>query len=408
MTVKLYDQKPYDRTFTAVVQSCQKADRPGDVLFALTLDQTLFFPEEGGQSPDTGVLTPQVSTSNKPSVSVLDVQISGDEIIHFCDRPVEPGSKVTGKINWAHRFDNMQQHTGEHIVSGLVNKYYGFNNVGFHLSNETCTMDYDKELTPEQIEKLETLANQAIWDDLPVTAWYPPADELAALSYRSKIDLAEGVRLVKIKGVDLCACCAPHVSSTAQVGLLKIVDFRRYKGGMRLWIKCGSRALADYRMLHDQSAAVSAALSAPRDGLLDPVCKNKAEIEQLKTSLNETNQTILQERISRIPADQMHVCLMEPAMADDKAIREALNSLTETHSGYCAAFFNMQAAETDDTGAATWRYICASSEADCRTFNDQMKDAFPVRGGGKNDMVQGSVTADEAALTEWFMRSFAH
>ena len=167
MTVKLYDLKPYDRTFKATVQTCTNAGRSDAVLFAVTLDQTLFFPEEGGQSCDTGLLTPQLSNANKPTISVIDVQLKGDEIVHYCDRPIEPGSAVTGKIDWAHRFDNMQQHTGEHIISGLVNKHFGFNNVGFHLSNETVTMDYDHELTPEQINRLEMLlcitAAKLIW-----------------------------------------------------------------------------------------------------------------------------------------------------------------------------------------------------------------------------------------------------
>ena len=415
MTIKLYDTNPYDRSFNAVVQTCGKAGLSGagddaPVLFAVTLDQTLFFPEEGGQSPDTGVLTPRLSNANKPSVSVLDVQIEGEEIIHYCDRPIEPGSEITGRIDWDHRFDKMQQHTGEHIVSGLVNKYYGYSNVGFHLSNDTVTMDYDRELTAEQISRLELLANQAIWENLPVTAWYPPAEELKTLRYRSKIDLAEGVRLVKIDGVDLCACCAPHVSSTAQVGLLKIVDYRRYKGGMRLWIKCGGRALEDYGMLHDQTAAISAELSAPRDALLEPVVRAGREIEALKTELAAANAALLQSKILSIPSDQQDVTLFEPGMNDVKILRDALNELAAARSGYCCVFFDCSISESevqteraaaDRSAAPVWRYICASTGSDCRAWNEDLKKAFTVRGGGKESMVQGSVTASQEDLSAW-------
>ena len=394
MTVKLYDLKPYDRTFKATVQTCTNAGRSDAVLFAVTLDQTLFFPEEGGQSCDTGLLTPQLSNANKPTISVIDVQLKGDEIVHYCDRPIEPGSAVTGKIDWAHRFDNMQQHTGEHIISGLVNKHFGFNNVGFHLSNETVTMDYDHELTPEQINRLEMLANEAIWNNCPVTAWYPSPDELASLSYRSKIDLDAGVRLVRIDGVDLCACCAPHVSTTAQVGLLKITDYRRYKGGMRLWIKCGGRALADYRMLHDQAGALSEEFSSPRDALFEPVQKIKQDLESAKSELTKAHASLLQNRIKSIPDDKPHIILLEPEIDDTKALRDALNELAEKRGGYCAAFYGRQ--------DQTWRYLCAGTGSDCRIWNEELKKAFPVRGGGREGMVQGSVEADEAALSAWF------
>ena len=393
MTVKLYDSKPYDHTFEATVQTCQKAGDGENGLYAVTLDQTLFFPEEGGQTPDTGVLKPCLPNAVDPC-RVTDVRIEGGEIIHYCDKPLEPGTPVEGKIDWTHRFDNMQQHTGEHIVSGLVNQYFGFNNVGFHLSNETVTMDYDHELTPEEINRLELLANEAIWKNCPVTAWYPSPDELASLDYRSKIDLDAGVRLVRIDGVDLCACCAPHVSGTAQVGLLKIIDFRRYKGGMRLWIKCGGRALADYRMLHDQAGAISDEFSAPRDALLEPVQKAKQDLDALKAELARVHASLLQNTIKSIPDDQRHAVLFEPEMNDTKALRDALNELAEKRDGYCAAFYDRQ--------GNVWRYLCAAAGSDCRIWNEELKKAFPVRGGGKEGMVQGSVEADEDALSSWF------
>ena len=385
MTVKLYDTNPYETKFTAQVISCEPAaDR-----YAVVLDRTLFFPEEGGQTPDHGVLTYRNET-----IIVADVQIRSDEIIHYCDKPVDARSEVTGEIDWARRFDNMQQHTGEHIVSGLVHTLCGYNNVGFHLSEETVTMDYDGELSAEQIERIETLANQAIWEDHTVTVRYPEPAELAALDYRSKLDLTQGVRLVNIDGIDLCACCAPHVSGTAQVGLLKIIDYRRYKGGMRLWVKCGGRALADYRTLHEQALAVSGELSSPRESLADPLRALKEELESRKQAIGSLSASLLTARIREIPADQMNVVLFENDIDNDKALRDAANELAASRRGFCAVFF-----APDDT---SWRYICASTGSDCRTWNEELKKAFPVRGGGQAGMVRGSVTAGEDELRAWF------
>lgn len=401
MTVKLYDERPYETRFAATVTSCEKADdKAGSgTRYGIVLDQTLFFPEEGGQTPDLGVLTPRLSNASKPVVTVLDVQIKGDEIIHYCDQPLDPGTEITGEIDWARRFDNMQQHTGEHIVSGLVHKYFGYENVGFHLSEETVTMDYDGELSPEQIGKLEQLANEAVWADHKVTTRYPEAAELATLDYRSKLDLTEGVRLVEIEGIDLCACCAPHVSSTAQVGLLKIVDYRRYKGGMRLWIVCGKRALGDYGVLHEQALALSGELSSPRDALTEPVRALMNEIDTQKASIHSLSAALLSAKLREIPADQKNVVLFDREIADEKALRDAANDLAATRDGYCAVFF---APSSDTSGAITWRYICASTGSDCRAWNEALKGSFPVRGGGKEGMVQGSVTADEATLQIWF------
>lgn len=411
MTVKLYDEQPYEIKFTATVASCEKADDKAcaGTRYGIVLDQTLFFPEEGGQTPDLGVLIPQTQDpgdlapdqpgADGPTVNVLDVQIEGDTIIHYCDRQLDPGTEVTGKIDWARRFDNMQQHTGEHIVSGLVHKHFGYENVGFHLSKETVTMDYDGELSPGQIDRLEKLANEAIWEDRRVTARYPEAAELAGLDYRSKLDLTEGVRLVEIEGIDLCACCAPHVCSTAQVGLLKITDYRRYKGGMRLWIVCGGRALADYSVLHEQALALSGELSSPRGALAEPVRALKSEIEAQKAKLRSLSASLLSARIKDISSDQKNVVLFDREIADEKSLRDAVNELSAARDGYCVVFF---APASDGSEAVTWRYICASKGSDCRAWNEALKGSFPVRGGGGESMVQGSVTADEAALQIWF------
>ena len=236
MTRKLYDENSHLSSFDAAVRSCV----PVHDLWQIVLDQTAFFPEGGGQGADTGMLN---------AARVLDVQEMGGEIVHITDTPLTPGEMVHGKLDWEKRFRRMQEHSGEHIISGLVHKLYGYRNVGFHLGDETVTMDYDGELTREQLSELEWLANEAVWKNVPITAVYPPEDVLQTIEYRSKLELTENVRIVTIEGYDVCACCAPHVSHTGEIGAIKIIDSMRHRGGVRLTILCGVDALRQYRML---------------------------------------------------------------------------------------------------------------------------------------------------------------
>ena len=183
-TIRLFDQDSYMQKFDATVLSCEpEGDR-----FAITLDATAFFPEEGGQCADTGTLG---------NATVLDVQESEGVIIHYTDAPLTPGDIVHGQLDFPARYLRMQIHSGEHIVSGLMYRRYGFHNVGFHLGGE-ITMDFDGELSREQLNKIEDAANRIIYENVPITAEYPSADVLRATEYRSKLDLTENVRLQKI------------------------------------------------------------------------------------------------------------------------------------------------------------------------------------------------------------------
>ena len=233
-TIKLYDIDAYATNFEAEVADCRKADQG----FLVELDRTLFFPEEGGQSPDKGILGGQ---------EVLDVQIDKEgTITHLVGQEMPVGKKVSGSIDWKHRFSNMQQHSGEHIISGLVNKYYQYNNVGFHLGPDEVTLDFDGTLTPGQLRAIEAEANQAVKKNFPVHISFPDADTLAGLNYRSKIELKGAVRIVEFPGYDICACCAPHVRQTGEIGLIKVTGIQSHRGGVRVNILCGDRAIADY------------------------------------------------------------------------------------------------------------------------------------------------------------------
>ena len=249
LTEKLYYSDGHLSRFTARVTSCEKEDGT----WAVKLDRSAFFPGGGGQEADEGVLS---------DMKLLGLREEGEDIVHLTPAPLEPGALVEGRIDWPLRFSRMQGHSGEHILSGTVHRLFGYDNVGFHMGEEAITIDFSGELSREDLSRAELEANRAIWRDVPVRTLLPTPGELAAMDYRSKKELTGQVRIVEIEGVDLCACCAPHVSHSGEVGLLKIIDSMRHRGGTRLTLLCGEAALLDYEALHENNAAVSAALSA--------------------------------------------------------------------------------------------------------------------------------------------------
>ena len=291
MTKKLYDLDSHRRDFTAAVLRC---DADGE-RYAVVLDQTLFFPEGGGQPADTGVLG---------GARVLDVQITQEAIVHYTDAPLTPGAQVRGEIDWPQRFRRMQGHSGEHIISGLIHSEYGLDNVGFHLGQDTITMDYNGELTWPQLMHIEQLANEAVYRNVPIRTEYPSPEQLAQMTYRSKLDLTEDVRIVTVEGYDVCACCAPHVSCTGEIGAIKFTSVMRHRGGIRVTILCGADAEVDYREKSAQVAALSAQLSVRQadvvpavQRLLDEIAQHKAAAAELERRLNAQRLQLLQRNI---------------------------------------------------------------------------------------------------------------
>lgn len=307
-TIKLYDRDAYAIEFEADIISCEpnKAD---DKQFDIILNQTLFFPEEGGQSPDMGILG---------GYSVVDVQIKNGVITHTVDisagdccimgkeeaqtekktdgqitgmecasEKVElaAGVHVHGKIDWQHRFYNMQQHSGEHIFSGIVHRRFGFENVGFHLSDSVVTMDFSGVISPEDIAEVEHEVNVAISKNIPIEVTYPSRDELAQLEYRSKIEIEGQVRIVTVPGYDVCACCAPHVKRTGEIGMLKVMNYQNYKGGVRISILCGFRALEAFRQKCDIISELMGIFTTNQEAIVDNVTKLKAVNQSLKSEL---------------------------------------------------------------------------------------------------------------------------
>lgn len=382
MTKKLYDLDAYATEFDAKVLSCEAVAEGEKTVYKTILDETLFFPEEGGQSPDKGMLG---------GAEVLDVRIEQDTIIHTLSKPLATGENVHGKICWEHRFSNMQQHSGEHIFSGIVNRLYGFSNVGFHLSDNIVTMDFDGVLTEEDVRKVETLANEAIAKNLPVTVSYPSEEELALLKYRSKIEIKGQVRIVTIKDVDVCACCAPHVRYTGEIGLLKIMSVQNYKGGVRLSMLCGFRALEAFREKAAVINSLTEFLTVSQELLPDRVKKLKADMQDYKYRLAQAKQRLLELKIEGIPAEQEHVVLFEQEM-ENIVMRNAVNKMTAVHSGFCGIF-----AGTEENG---YRFIIGSAASDCMKAAAALRDAAKAKCGGSRQMIQGTVNAPETLLRE--------
>lgn len=248
-TRKLYYEDSHLKTFRAQVLSCQ----PEKDYFVVTLDATAFYPEGGGQAGDTGVLG---------GVRVLDTHERGETVAHYCAAPLEPGQTVEGTIDWEARFRRMQQHSGEHIVSGIINRRYGYHNTGFHMGADVTTIDFDGVVPEEALEEIEAQANEAIWENLPIRCWYPSPEELPKVPYRTKKQLSWPVRIVEIPGFDCCACCGTHVAATGEIGLVKLFSAVNFRGGTRMEMACGAQALRLLGEVYAQNKLVSQAFSA--------------------------------------------------------------------------------------------------------------------------------------------------
>ena len=312
MTRKLYDLDSHRRDFSATVLRCD----PDGARYAVVLDQTVFFPEGGGQPADTGVLG---------GARVLDVQLLPDAIVHYTDAPLAPSAQVRGQIDWPQRFRRMQSHSGEHIISGLIHKEYGFDNVGFHLGEDAITMDYSGELTWTQLMHIEQLANEAVYRNVPIRAEYPAPEQLAHMEYRSKLDLKEDIRIVTVEGYDVCACCAPHVSHTGEIGAIKFTSLMRHRGGVRVTILCGSDAEADYREKSAQVAALSAQLSVRQADVVPAVQRLLDEIAQRKAAAAELERRLNAQRLQLLRETPGSICVID-RFDDPVAMREFVNA----------------------------------------------------------------------------------
>lgn len=381
-TVRLYDQDAYATKFEAEVLACEEVEKKEKKVYQVWLDQTLFFPEEGGQSPDMGTID---------GIKVLDVQIKDEVITHTLAAPLAVGTMVKGVVDWKHRFYNMQQHSGEHIFSGIVHNRFGYDNVGFHLSDSIVTMDFNGVITAEDIEEIETEVNQAIIENIPVEVSYPTKEELKVLEYRSKIEIEGQVRIVTIPGYDVCACCAPHVRRTGEIGMLKVMNVQSYKGGVRISILCGFRALEAFRQKADIITELMAQFSTNQEALVENVTKLKNTNQTMKNQLASAKQELMEYKVAAIPEDSENAILFESDL-DTPVVRNVVNGLVEKFTGICAVFVG-----NDESG---YQFIVGSKNKDCRAIAAALREKLSARGGGSDKMIQGSVAASQLQIEE--------
>lgn len=374
-TKRLYETDAYCREFTARVLSCT----PAEGGYAVVLDKTAFFPEGGGQAADTGALD---------SVAVTDVQLQGDTVIHMAADPLPVGETVTGRIDWEQRFARMQKHSGEHIVSGLIWRRYGLHNVGFHLGSEDVTLDLDGELTRQQLDELETLANRVVWENRPVRAWFPTPEELTALEYRSKKAVEGSLRIVEIEGVDRCACCAPHVARTGEIGAIRLLEFLRYKGGVRIHMQCGLDALLEGRLHFHEVTAAAARLSVKPTELTAAVERLLAQRDELSRQLRQERSRAAAAYARTAPPEEVSPLFLsgEP---DNAAMRQVLELLLARGVRPAGVFVG-----EDPLG---YRFAAMGGD-DLPGLARRMKAQLGSRGGGSAEIIQGQVTAPAAEI----------
>ena len=378
-TRKLYYENCMLDTFEGEVLSCIETDKG----FEVTLSATAFYPEGGGQPCDLGTLG---------GVKVLDVQERGEQVIHLCDGTLEAGKTVAGRIDFERRFGLMQQHTGEHMVSGVIHRRYGYHNVGFHMGSQVITIDFDGVIPAEDLPAIEAEVNRGIWRNLPLHIWYPAPEELPTVGYRTKKELPWPVRIVEIPEFDKCACCGVHVASTGQVGLVKLLTVMGCRGGSRMEMACGVHAMAILNHAFDQNRQVSQAFSAKITETGAAARRMNETLEGEKFRFNQ-----LQKRLFAMTAESYVNCgnvLHFEENLDSVQIRELADAIAEKCGGMAAVF--------SGTDGAGYGYALVARQGDLRTFGKEMTTALKGRGGGKPNFQQGRVQATREEIDNFW------
>ena len=379
MTRKLYYEDCHLYQFQGRVTGCQRTEKGWEVI----LDASAFYPEGGGQACDIGTLN---------GIPVMDVQERGEEIIHLCVQALEVGAEAEGIIDNRRRFDLMQQHTGEHIVSGIIHRRYGYHNTGFHIGLNLIQIDFDGIIPAEDLADIEREVNEAVWQDIPVRCWYPEPEELPNVFYRTKKALPWPVRIVQVPGYDSCACCGVHVERTGEIGLVKLFSVMGFRGGTRMELACGGRALAMLNAAYEQNKQVSQAFSAK-------ITETGAAARKMNEALaaEKFQVTALQRKLFRGIADSYvnhgNVVHFEPDL-DPVLVRELADAVADTCGGIAAVFSG-----TDETG---YGFCLVSRNEDLRACCKAMTQTLGGRGGGKPNFQQGRVATTRESILAFF------
>lgn len=382
-TEKLYDLDSHLYDFSATVIDCRKNFDKYEII----LDKTAFFPEGGGQLADTG---------NIASANITDVQINNGIITHYSDSPVDVGTTVECQIDAPKRFRRMQNHSGEHIVSGIVHNLFGYDNVGFHLGDDV-TIDFNGELSDEQLTKVEKLANEAIYKNVRFICEYPDEETLKTLNYRSKLDLTEDVRIVTIEGYDVCACCAPHVKTSGEIGIIKILDHHRHRGGIRIHLLCGFDALEDYGTKYRNLYAVANALCSKQNETAQAFEKYAAEHSELKAEIAALKRELTKLKAASLNSTDDCVLIFENDLPMND-LRCLVLKGAEKAEKLCAGFSG-----NDNSG---YNFAVASQKLDLRNYSKDITSALNGKGGGSSELIQGSVKAAKQDIEDYFKNNF--
>lgn len=384
-TRRLYYEDVYRTEFEAEVTACEETQKG----YAVTLNQTAFYPEGGGQPCDLGVLTVE-----EEKIEVKDVQEADREILHYVEKRMEPGTKVHGKIDWARRFDLMQQHSGEHIISGLIHEKYGYNNVGFHMSDDVITVDFSGVLTEEELKEIEDKANEVIWKNREVQISYPSPQELTRLDYRSKKELTGQVRIVTFPEADVCACCGTHVTHTGEIGMVRFLSVENFHEGVRVTMISGKRVSDYLHMVSGQNKKISVRLSSKIDQTASAVERLQEENQKLKAQIRQFEDALCMAEAQRW-AGAGSVLLFQEGLETD-TVRKMADAVMQKCGGCCAVF-----SKNED---GSYKYAMGESGGDLRNYTKEMNAALNGRGGGKPFFVQGSVKASEEEIRRFFER----
>ncbi|MCR5726523.1 MAG: alanyl-tRNA editing protein [Lachnospiraceae bacterium] len=409
MYKKLYNEDAYIKEFDSNVVSVGKKVYKNEEIYEFVLEETCFFPEQGGQTSDTGKLT---DTETGKIYEVFRCEIKDDTVYHLTklipsekletSKSEEKNNdasdssiprKVHGVINWEERFDKMQNHSGEHLVSGTVHRLFGYDNVGFALSAGNCTLDFNGTFEDADIDLIETTVNRAVFENIEVIVSYPSPEELRTVEYRSKKELTGEVRIVEFPGYDVCACCAPHVKHTGEIGLVKIISAEHFKGGTRITIRCGYRALNDYRTKLASCKNISKQLSVPVDEISQGVEKLNGDYQKTRFELNGKMNLILELKAGEVIKDSNPLIFIESA--DMNAARAVVNNMVKQNEGICGIFIG-----NDEKG---YSYIISSSKINCSEILEKLKKEAGAKGGGNASMIQGNIPKNEETIRQFLL-----
>lgn len=363
--------------------SCEKSKNG----YLVELEETAFYPEGGGQPSDIGMLE---------NVRVIDVHEREGRIVHTTDGPLTPGQTVHGEIDWRRRFDHMQNHSGEHVLSGLIHERFGYDNVGFHMGNDVVTIDFNGLIEEEELAQLEAAANEIVYRNVPLEIRFPEQEELDAMEYRSKKELQGQVRIVTVPGADVCACCGTHVRRTGEIGIIKTLGMIHYKGGVRISMLCGRRALELFALRQRQVTAISNLLSAKPEQVTEAVERIKAECGEKEGRLSALYGQMLKQKAAEYPQSEARLCVFEPDLTPVQ-VRQYCNLLVEGGKGAVVLVCSGE----DREG---YKYVVGSQKADMREESKRLNKLLNGRGGGSMPMAQGSFLSTREQIEDAFMQ----